>query len=408
MARKKTTIKDTRPIQSSRELTPEGYLRANAILTAVGVQEYLGSELPEIAGAIQDKTYSVMRPAETVFADETISSLALKPLTIEHPDSAVDPTNFKRETVGTLGERAKKINGALTAPLILYDADTINRVNSGELSAVSLGYTADVIPESGEHEGVPYDFIFDGPMVVNHLALVAEGRCADACILDSKNKGLNMAELDMPDIVERVAEKVLPQMLKMMESDDFKNKLAEMVGRLIVKSVDGEDEREEEDEEREEERDEDREEVEIETEDAPVGEPGIEERENEDIDLIDEGGKCDEDREEVKVRLGDEAVKRAINRRVEVLRLCDKKSSKQSNLRLLQDSLKKVVGVKGIQGKSVDYLMGVAKSYSDKRDSAKTYLSNMGRDSGSSLLGDDEIATGAIALRNAMKFKGEK
>ncbi|MCK5219189.1 DUF2213 domain-containing protein, partial [bacterium] len=65
--KKKIQLQDQLPIESTRALTPEGYLKATAAITTIGVQQYLASEF----GANTDEPVGVYRPAETVFHPET-------------------------------------------------------------------------------------------------------------------------------------------------------------------------------------------------------------------------------------------------------------------------------------------------------------------------------------------------
>ena len=69
---------DRLPITSTREKTPEGYLKAVAAITCVGVQDYNARDL----GELEDRVVGVFRPADVVFHPETMKSAKMKPATI--------------------------------------------------------------------------------------------------------------------------------------------------------------------------------------------------------------------------------------------------------------------------------------------------------------------------------------
>ena len=74
------------------EKTDEGFLVARAPVTSIGVFTYRnpdGSERREL------------RLPEEVFAEESLATLRMKPLTLLHPDEAVTPENIGELQVGT-------------------------------------------------------------------------------------------------------------------------------------------------------------------------------------------------------------------------------------------------------------------------------------------------------------------
>ena len=170
------------PVTSTRELTPEGYLKATASITKVGVQMYSARDF----GVDSDELVGVLRPDGTVFHPETIASIKLKPITLHHPEDDVDSKNFNRLTIGTVGETVEPIDSEhLGASIQIMEDDVVKKILAREIDELSLGYDVMVFSRQGTFNGTPYLYEMDGPMVNNHLAVVPEGRCGDSVkILD--------------------------------------------------------------------------------------------------------------------------------------------------------------------------------------------------------------------------------
>lgn len=173
----------TLPVTSTRELTPEGYLKATAAITKVGVQMYSARDF----GVDSDELVGVFRPPETVFHPETIASIKLKPITLLHPEQDVDSTNASRLSVGTVGENVEPIDSErLGASIQITDEAIVKSILGREMEELSLGYDTFVISKQGSLNGQDYLYMMDGPMLNNHLAIVPEGRCGDSVkILDT-------------------------------------------------------------------------------------------------------------------------------------------------------------------------------------------------------------------------------
>lgn len=188
----KFTGKDILQITSTRKKTAEGYLEATSAITCVGVQHYNG----RLFGRDSDDIIGVFRPPETVFHKDTIASARLKPLTREHPDEDVTSRNNKKLAVGTLGETVEPIgDGRLGAKIIITDEEIIKEVEDGTVET-SAGYMATLIEEKGVHDGQEFDFKFDGPMIINHLAIVDKGRCGPSVkILDNGVNKMTLEEM---------------------------------------------------------------------------------------------------------------------------------------------------------------------------------------------------------------------
>lgn len=199
---------------STRKLTKEGYLQATAALTRVGVQKY---DLSSITGLDSDrgKIVSVFRPPETVFNDETIESAKLKPITMNHPNEMVDSDNYNNYSVGNLGENVHRIDkDRLGATIQINDKSIVDDIMNGSISEISMGYRSDIIKKSGSYFDDKYSYTFNGPMHMNHCAIVDKGRCGDSVsILDKKEECSLMSE-DMENKSKAVEDKAIADDVK--------------------------------------------------------------------------------------------------------------------------------------------------------------------------------------------------
>ena len=175
-----------------RERTPEGFLRATAALTRTGVQRYSSEELG-LPGPSRE--VGIYRPPETVFSDDTKASARMKPVTVGHPAHDVTPANYRNLAVGHLGDEPFAIDDRrLGASLTLTDADTIAQVEQGK-DQISAGYYMNVLPERGTFDGLDYDYRVDGPMRINHVALVDRGRAGPSVRIFDGDKPMDEAKI---------------------------------------------------------------------------------------------------------------------------------------------------------------------------------------------------------------------
>lgn len=154
---------------SPAEKTAEGFLIARAPATSVGVFAYRNAD--------GTPRYELRLPEE-VFADESLASLKMKPLTLLHPDQAVTPDNIEQLQVGSVGSDIETDSYRVYIPLAVTKADGIAAVESGSARALSCGYTCDIEWTSGTWMGVHYDCI-QRNIRYNHVALVPVARAGD-------------------------------------------------------------------------------------------------------------------------------------------------------------------------------------------------------------------------------------
>lgn len=166
---------DAAPISGLRK-TRDGYAVAEVRAARIGVQDYAGREVgrPELA------MVKVYRPAESVFAADSLASYGFKPVTINHPAQGVTADSWKDLAVGIVGGDVVRDGGFVKVPLALMDAAGIKHVEDGTRE-ISMGYLCDLVFEDGvTPEGEAYQAI-QKDIRINHLALVPKGRAGPHC-----------------------------------------------------------------------------------------------------------------------------------------------------------------------------------------------------------------------------------
>ncbi len=155
----------------STYFTDEGYLVDHPILTSVGIFEYTNPD-----GSIRRE----LRLPKYVFDEKSLNSYRGKPIIITHEAGAVDKTNVDEEQIGTILSDGIPDGDDVRAEIIIHNTDAMEKCGLRELS---LGYNLDLVEESGEWNGEPYDAIQTN-IVINHLALVACARAGEQARLN--------------------------------------------------------------------------------------------------------------------------------------------------------------------------------------------------------------------------------
>lgn len=153
--------------KTQRIITKDGFLVVPATISKVGVFDYLASEL----GLKEDGIKKVARTEKSLFSDETIESFENATLTIGHPDQGVNAKNWKELSVGVV-RNVKRVGDELTAEAWIYDEQAIKTVQEHGVEQLSCGYDCNIIQSSVKDA----DFEMS-PMIGNHVAIVAKGRC---------------------------------------------------------------------------------------------------------------------------------------------------------------------------------------------------------------------------------------
>ena len=160
----------TRPV----EKTPEGFVRATVAVTSIGVFTYRNPD---------GTTRRELRLPEEVFKPESMSTLALKPMTLLHPtkdqtpESLLNPDTVQELACGSVGQPYADSYRVFTS-IMVTRADAIESVLTGQTLGLSCGYTCDIEWTSGNWLGQDYDCI-QRNIRYNHVALVPRPRAGD-------------------------------------------------------------------------------------------------------------------------------------------------------------------------------------------------------------------------------------
>lgn len=153
-----------RDIKMSR--TDEGFVTGMAPVAKVGILRYRLAD-----GSVRRE----LVPAETLFAQDSIETLKLKPLTSTHPpEQLLTASSVKSRQVGTTGENIVREDDFLCAKIVVTDADAIKKAEEGRRQ-LSPGYRCELQMDSGVYNGEPYDAV-QIRRLYNHVALVDVAR----------------------------------------------------------------------------------------------------------------------------------------------------------------------------------------------------------------------------------------
>ena len=207
-------------VSSQRTMTKQGFLVVPAKLSRVGVFDYFDSELfKDGVGEIK----KVARTERSLFTDETIQSFEGAPLTLQHAKDDVTAENWKKYAVGFV-QNVRRDGDFLVADARVTDAEAIKAINDLGISELSCGYDADVVSGSA----ADYEFT---PMIGNHVALVARGRCGSSCALADEDKtAMSKFKAAFKSLLETLGVKATDEQLAAIdakEAEEAKEKQAE-------------------------------------------------------------------------------------------------------------------------------------------------------------------------------------
>lgn len=157
--------------------TAEGYLVATARVARTGVQQYLASELGDVAAAAGFKpndVVRVLRSKKEVFDEASLRTITRLPVTIDHPKEHVTADNWSKLSVGEVGDTyATEPEWVVVNPMIKDAAAT--KAAKTTHKQISMGYTASIV-EYGDKAIADFE---QKEIRYNHLALVPKGRAGD-------------------------------------------------------------------------------------------------------------------------------------------------------------------------------------------------------------------------------------
>ena len=179
---------DTGTYSSSKTLT-NGFLRADAYLTRPGVFEYRCGD-----GSIRRE----LRLPEEVFREDSIATLAMVPLTLEHSGGLLTAGNAREHTVGHVGDQIERADSLLRGRIMITDEAAVRAVESGEKRELSCGYECDLEETPGTWEGQRYDAV-QRRIRYNHVAITKHGRAGPEVRIRMDSETAVMVSADSAD-----------------------------------------------------------------------------------------------------------------------------------------------------------------------------------------------------------------
>ena len=154
-------------VGNETELTPEGYIKARSIVTRCGVFLYKNAD-----GTIRKE----LRHPDDVMLPESLESIKMIPVVNGHPkERLVTAENAKTLAIGYTGESVEGVMPHIIANFLITDRAAVEEIKGKHKNELSLGYTVDLIPDTGTYFGEPYEFRQTN-IKYNHLALVDQAR----------------------------------------------------------------------------------------------------------------------------------------------------------------------------------------------------------------------------------------
>ena len=147
------------------QVTPEGYLVANAKIARIGIQEY-----PNPDGTVRRE----FRPPEEVANRDSLKTLCDLPISIEHPPTMLDSSNARQFAVGWNGS-VNYDGGFVSTKVKLIDQHAVKNALDGGRIELSVGYLTKLDWTPGVWEGQRYDAI-QRNIKGNHIALTVKAR----------------------------------------------------------------------------------------------------------------------------------------------------------------------------------------------------------------------------------------
>jgi hypothetical protein len=129
------------------QITDEGFLTCRATVTRAGVFDYQD----EAGNLVRE-----LRSEEEVFAEDSLATLRMIPVTFQHPQAKrVTVDNNRQLNVGLTGEVVTHDDQFVNCTVKILDkavvAYVLDRHSQGKDVELSCGYEAEVLQVSGEH-----------------------------------------------------------------------------------------------------------------------------------------------------------------------------------------------------------------------------------------------------------------
>ena len=165
---------------TTREKTPDGFLRGKATVTKVGVLEY---DAAELGVGEPGNIVRVRQTPDSVFHPDTLRSVQNAAVTIGHPEGGVTPESWRAHAVGSVGSPQRMGDAHVGADILFGARQAVDTVEVAGWEELSIGKRFTIEEADGDADA---DYVTVGPIDVNHVAVVEKGRAGpDVRVLDT-------------------------------------------------------------------------------------------------------------------------------------------------------------------------------------------------------------------------------
>jgi hypothetical protein len=197
------------------ERTPSGGVRVPGAVARAGVLEYRRAD---------GSTVRELVLPEEVRRLESLRSLRDAVVTVGHPDGGlrlVTPETFRRDSVGHVSGEPRADGDLVLADLAVLDADTVRRIDAGELVEISAGYRVWIDPTPGIWQGQRYDQV-QRNREYNHVALLPPGGGRAGATVSLRLDGEGDAAVEVRGDESTVPNRITPAPAPEMRADAMK------------------------------------------------------------------------------------------------------------------------------------------------------------------------------------------
>lgn len=170
-------LTDALTLDRSARICADGCLVAEVFAARTGMQDYLGAEVDPDGNRFKaDQIVKVYRPESEVFKADSLATFAAAPVTVNHPSSAVDATNWRSLGVGEINGDVVRDGQRVRVPIIVRDAAAVKAATSTH-KQLSMGYATELVfPTDGKHPDGTVCDAYQTNLKINHIALVPAAR----------------------------------------------------------------------------------------------------------------------------------------------------------------------------------------------------------------------------------------
>lgn len=183
---------------TARTYDEAGFLHVPGRVSKTGAQKYLRKELG--LDGDPNAVVTVYRPADEVFAADSLASFDGADITVMHPGELVNAENYRKTSVGLIRGPGRQDGDFVTADLVTKDRNAIKMIEDHGYVELSAGYTAEYEYSPGTtDDGIKYDYK-QRNIRINHVALLPAGAARagrQARIFDNQPKGNTMSKITL-------------------------------------------------------------------------------------------------------------------------------------------------------------------------------------------------------------------